>query len=95
MIHDGHIPRRFTNLNYVSVFRDDFNQKVIATPINKPTKTFLMETEDKVSRSKSLEFDSKRLPNLSINLPSTDMNFVRYNNIFHFYLTDQSDKGYH
>ena len=91
LIHDGHISRRFTNLNYVSVFRDEYNQKVIATPINKPTKTFLMETEDKVSRSRSLEFDSKRFPNLLINDKSTDMTFLRYHNVFHFHLINQPD----
>ena len=32
LIHENNILKNFKNMNYVTVFRDDFNQKVIATP---------------------------------------------------------------
>ena len=84
LIHDSHIQRVFKNLNYVTIFRDDFNQKVIASPINKPedTKKFELEMEDKVSRSKSFEFDFKRFNNSSINDTTPDWGYERYQSLF-------------
>ena len=77
LIRENSIRKNFKSINYVTVFRDDFNQKVIATPLNKPTPSNLA-IEDEFSKSKSLEFDLRGRNTLSTQLFIPDNDFIRY-----------------
>ena len=81
LIRQNNIQKNFKNMNYVTVFRDDFNQKVIATPLNKPTPSTLA-TEDDLLKSKSLEFDLRGTNTLAAQLFVPDIDFIRYEKIF-------------
>ena len=65
----------FKSLDYVSVFRDDFNQKVIATPLNTPTatKSTFLVTEENICKIKMSEFDLHKMADLSIGDSAPDL----------------------
>ena len=67
--------KAFKSLDYVSVFRDDFDQKVIATPLNTPiaTKSTFLVTEENICKIKMSEFDLHRMANLSIGDSAPDL----------------------
>ena len=72
----------YKHKNYVSIFRDDFNQKVIATPINKPIRTeqtFLREHKKSFIAENSKNNSKRTTNNISISDSEKIVTPKRYN----------------